>query len=157
VPQAPAGSCIQKDIIINYYNCTECSSLIEILSINDKNNTIEFKCLNKEKNHGKKTMEIKEYLKEMKKFNNEKLNQKKCEIHTNYNKYISYCFDCNKHLCKQCLRSRSHINHIKNNLIEIQPMEEELNIINEVILDYKHKIENIKIEKKNKIKKKENK
>ena len=36
------------------YNCTECSSLIEILSINEDNNCIEFKCLNKENNHEKK-------------------------------------------------------------------------------------------------------
>ena len=30
-----------------YYNCSECSSLIEIISINDDNNIIEFKCLNR--------------------------------------------------------------------------------------------------------------
>ena len=34
-----------KDIL---YNCTECSSLIEILSINEDRNLIEFKCLNKD-------------------------------------------------------------------------------------------------------------
>ena len=61
------------------------------------------------------------------------------------------------HLCKQCLRTRVHINHIKNNLIEIQPMEEELNIINDVILDYQYKIDNLENEKKNKIKEIENK
>ena len=37
-----------------YYNCSECSSLIEIISINEDNNTIEFNCLNKEKNHPKR-------------------------------------------------------------------------------------------------------
>ena len=37
-----------------YYNCTECSSLIKILSINEDTNIIEFKCLNRENNHGKK-------------------------------------------------------------------------------------------------------
>ena len=37
-----------------YYNCTECSSLIEILSINEDSNIIEFECLNKDNNHGKK-------------------------------------------------------------------------------------------------------
>ena len=42
-----------------YYNCTECSSLIEILSINENNNIIEFKCLNKEKNHDTKIMALK--------------------------------------------------------------------------------------------------
>ena len=38
---------INKNI---YYNCTECPSLIEILSINEDNNIIEFKCLNQHKN-----------------------------------------------------------------------------------------------------------
>ena len=42
------------------YNCTECSSLIEILSINEDNNIIEFKCLNKENKHSK-IMTIKEF------------------------------------------------------------------------------------------------
>ncbi len=40
-----------------YYNCSECSSMIEILSLEEDNNIIEFKCLNKDnkhKNHGKK-------------------------------------------------------------------------------------------------------
>ena len=31
-----------------FYNCTECSSLIEILSINEDSNIIEFRCLNKD-------------------------------------------------------------------------------------------------------------
>ena len=29
-----------------YYNCTECSSSIEIISINEEESTIEFKCPN---------------------------------------------------------------------------------------------------------------
>ena len=132
----PAGPCIQIDLASTDYNCTECSSLIEILTIDDINNLIEFKCLNKKNNHGKKTMTIKEFLEKMKKYNSNTINQKKCELHKKSNEFISYCFDCNMHLCKQCLRTRVHINHIKNNLIEIQPMEEELNIINDVILDY---------------------
>ena len=31
-----------------YYSCSECSSLIEIISINEEKNTIEFNCLNQE-------------------------------------------------------------------------------------------------------------
>lgn len=50
-----------------YYNCTQFSSLIEILSINEENNKIEFKCCNDE--HEKQTMKIKIYLDKMK-FNN---------------------------------------------------------------------------------------
>ena len=50
-PPTPKNSEIELKNI--YYNCTDCSSLIDIISINDDNNTIEFKCLNKENNHGK--------------------------------------------------------------------------------------------------------
>ena len=32
-----------------YYNCYECSSLIEITSIDEEKNFIEFNCLNKKK------------------------------------------------------------------------------------------------------------
>ena len=46
----------EPEIEINdfYYNCSECSSLIEILSINIDNNIIEFKCLSKDNKHKKK-------------------------------------------------------------------------------------------------------
>ena len=42
-----------------FYNCTECSSLIEILSIDENKNIIEFKCLNKDCHDSKKTMTMK--------------------------------------------------------------------------------------------------
>ena len=83
-----------------YYNCSECSSLIEIISIDEENNFIEFNCLNKEKNYDKnKTMPLKQYLEKMKKHNKSKLNNDECEIHKS--KYESYCFNCNCHLCKE--------------------------------------------------------
>ena len=47
----PATPEPQIDINDLYYNCSECPSLIEILSINEENNIIEFKCLNKDKEH----------------------------------------------------------------------------------------------------------
>ena len=51
-----------------YYNYSECSSLIEIISIDEENNFIEFNCLSKEKNHDKNiTMPLKQYLEKMKK------------------------------------------------------------------------------------------
>ena len=56
-----------------YYNCSECSSLIEIISIDEENNFIEFNCLNKEKNHNKNiTMLLKEYFEKKKKIKNVK-------------------------------------------------------------------------------------
>ena len=75
----------------------------------------------------------------------------KCKIHSLNsfcdNIYISYCFDCKIHLCKECLKSRIHINHNKNYLIEIQPTQEELNLFDEVSKDYAICIENLKEEK----------
>jgi len=134
-----------------YYNCSQCSSSIEIISINVKNNIIEFNCLNKESDHPKNIMPLKEYLEKMKKYNSRELNSDECEIHIKNNKYVSYCFNCSRHLCKECLKSRIHINHIKNDIIEIKPKNEELNIIEEVINDYKNIIENLTKEKENEL------
>ena len=120
--------------------------MIEIISIDEENNTIEFNCLNQNNNHSKNNIiSLNEYLNKMKKYNNSKINKDECEIHKN--KYISFCFDCNCHLCKECLKTRNHLNHRKNNIIEIEPMKEELNIINEVIIDYENKIDNLNNEK----------
>ena len=133
-----------------YYNCSKCASLIEILSLDEEKSIIEFKCLNKEKVHNEKIkMPLKEYLEMMKKYNKNKINDDECEIHKR--KYVSYCFNCNCHLCEECLKTRKHLNHNKNNIIEIKPINEELNIIKEAINDYEIKIENLSKEKINKI------
>ena len=128
------------------YNCTECSSLIEIISINQENNSIKFKCLNKNNSH-EKTLSIKDYLIKMKKYYNKQLNDDICKVHINNNeKYISYCINCKNHLCKECLKSGKHLNHNKNAIMEIQPTQEELNIIKELINYYNTKVENLKNE-----------
>ena len=119
----------QKDNI--YYNCTECSSMIEILEINKE--MIKFKCIN---NKHEISMGINEYLEKMKKYNDIKINNDKCNIHNN--KYISYCFDCNNHLCNECLKNREHINHYKNYIIEINPNKEELDKLNKMINENKN-------------------
>ena len=80
------------------YNCTECSSSIEILSIDNDKCSIEFKCLNKNKSHNKKTL-IKDYINKMKYYNNIDINNDICKIHDN--KYEYYCLECNIHLCKE--------------------------------------------------------
>ena len=141
------------------YNCTKCSSLIEILSINEGKNIIEFKCLNKNNHHQKEKMPIKEYLDKMQKYTNEiinEINDDTCFDHKSNNRYISYCFDCKCHLCEECLKSRTHFNHNKNNIIEIQPIKEELNILTEIINYFKFKMLNLKMEKENKIKEQDN-
>ena len=137
-----------------YYNCTECSSPIEILCINEKVNIIEFKCTIN--NHIKK-LSIKEYIKKMKKFNNKKINDDIC-IEDNHNKkYEFFCLVCNKHLCKECLKTRNHINHNKKIIIEILPSEKELNIIDNMIKCYEETISNLEKDKFNKIKEMKNK
>ena len=80
-----------------FYNCSECSSLIEITSINENNNIIEYKCLNKNNKEHNKIMQIKEYLEKMSKFKEKNINIDYCSSHNN-NKYMSFCFNCNKHL-----------------------------------------------------------
>ena len=42
-----------------YYNCSKCSSPIEILSINEKTNIIKFRCIT---NNHRETLTIKEYI-----------------------------------------------------------------------------------------------
>ena len=155
-PLSTPESLIENNDIL--YNCTECSSLIEILSIDEDKNIIEFKCLNKECQNIRKSMSIKEYLEKMEKNKKTKINEDICREHISCknNKYVSYCFDCNCHLCEECLKKRNHINHRKSYIIEIKPIKEELSIIEEVIKHYKHNIENLMNEKINKKKELEN-
>ena len=125
------------------YNCTECSSLIEILEINKE--IIKFKCIN---NKHERIMEINKYLEKMKKYNDIKINNDKCNMHND--KYISYCFNCNKHLCNECLKNREHTEHYKNYIIELKPKEEELNLIKKLINENKKEKKNLEIERDNK-------
>ena len=74
----------------------------------------------------------------------------KCVKHQ-LKKFISYCFDCKSHLCEDCLKAGIHLKYIKNNIIEVKPLEEELDIIKEVINNHKLKLEKIKKEKENNI------
>ena len=133
--------------------CPECSSAIEISSINDINNIIEYRCL---KDNKKYIMPIKQYLDELKKNNKKNINEinDKCKKHKEES-YICYCFDCNCHLCNECLKARDHISHRKNNIIEIKPIKEELNIVENVIEDYKIRLEKIRKEKINREKENE--
>ena len=119
-----------------YYNCSDCSSSIEIISINEKENIIEFECLN---NNHRIKMSIKDYIDKMKKFNNKNINSDICLEHKN--KYECICLECNKHLCKSCLKTRIHINHQKINIIEIQPNIEDLEMVENIINKNKGNIE----------------
>ena len=125
-----------------YYNCSECSSPIEIISINEKDNIIEFECINNKHNI---KISIKEYINKMKRFNDKNINNDICIEHNN--KYECICLECNKHLCKECLKTRKHINHQKINIIEIQPNDEALKLIDNIINKYEDNIK--ELERKN--------
>ena len=130
-----------------YYNCIECPSPIEIISINENESNIEFKCI---KNNHKIKISIKEYINKMKKFNGKNINDDICIIHNKI--YKCYCFDCKIHICEECLKSRSHIGHIKNHILEYQPNKKELNSIEDIFFYYETRIEDLEKEKLNKTK-----
>ena len=137
-----------------YYNCIECSSPVELLYINERQNLIEFKCI---KDNKIKKIPIKEYLEKMKKFNDKKGNEDLCTEDNHNKKYENFCLDCNKHLCKECLKTRNHIGHHKKIIIEMKPSQKELNIIDNIIKFYEEKISNLEKEKFIKIKELKNK
>ena len=135
----------------NFTICPDCGSSIEMLSINE--NKIEYRCLNEKNKHKEETKftkTIEEYLKiKENRDNNYDEIKDKCHIENhNLNKYVSYCLDCRCHLCNECLKSKEHINHRKSNMIEIQPIEEEITLIKVVIDDLRKEKQNL--EKKEK-------
>ena len=134
----------------NFAICPDCGSSIEVLSINEDNLSIEYRCLNEKKKHKEKTeftKTIEEYLKKIKENKEDSIYEEikdKCHIDNhNLNKYVSYCLDCKCHLCNECLKTKEHINHRKSNMPEIQATEEEKQLIKEQINDYKKEVENL--------------
>ena len=108
----------------NLLLCPKCSSEIEIILLNEETNMFEFKCI---KNSHKIILSITQYIKELETIKNENnLNifKDQCSIHKN-NNYISYCFDCDCHLCNECLKTGKHLIHKKSNIIEIQKLYKE--------------------------------
>jgi len=184
--------------------CNKCSSQVEIISIDNEEMKITFKCLNNKYNHGTQTILINDYLKDIEKIysmnkcficnkqrkknnknkfkycikcenyickecinkhNNNYINKDEdghillnnkeikinCFIHSE-NEIIEYCLDCKKHICLECLKTREHIMHRKNNIYEIQPSIEEKIIHNKIINLLKEEKNKLEKEKENKIK-----
>ena len=161
VESAPPTPGFEKEELKNiYYNCTQCPSLIEIISIDENNNTIEFKCLNNKNNHNNDNIviSINEYLKKMEenKIENIELGEI-CYEHDINDKYYCYCLNCHRPLCRECLKSKVHKNHDKNLILEMQPTEEDIKLIENKLKEYDNKIEKLNKEKENKIKEFENK
>ena len=120
-----------------HYSCSECQSVIEIIKLDEK--FIGFKCKN---NHNIK-MNIKEYLDKIREYNNILNNDKiiNNSICNNHNKeYLSYCFECNMHLCKKCLKSGKHRYHYKIYIMEILPDDNILKEIKSLIKNNQKKI-----------------
>ena len=134
--------------------CPKCLSDIEIISIDEiKENeeishTMKYRCL---KENIINNISFKEYIQSIKekKEKNIDILKDKCEKHQS-KKFISYCFDCKGHLCEDCLKTGIHLKHVKNNIIEVKPLEEELDVVKEVINNYKLRLEKINKEKENK-------
>ena len=117
------------------YNCSECSSKIEILLLDE--NKLKFICNNRDNKHDI-DIEIKEYLQKMKQYNNKELNDDKCDKHKQ--EYVSYCFDCKTHLCNECLKTRKHNYDYIINIIQILSDNKVLNKIKNLIESNKRKI-----------------
>ena len=69
-----------------------------------------------------------------------------CSIHPK-KENKEFCLDCKTHLCNECLKSRVHIMHRKNNLLEMKPSDKEVNLIKEYIDELKKEKENLEKER----------
>ena len=125
-----------------FCHCTECSSPIEILFID--NNNIEFQCCNKKGNH-KIKMLIEDYINKMKNQNFD-IMKDKCFNNNHYKTFESFCFECKMNLCEECLKSREHLNHDKISIKEILPKNNELKLVEKIIKDceLKDELNNLK-------------
>ena len=131
------SDCSNNDFLI----CPECSSPIEIVSLDEDTNMFEFECT--KFNHKTNIISLIQYFNRIKNIQLGDLNEfkDKCEMHKD-NKYKIYCFDCERHLCKKCLKSGEHMNHTKNYIEEIES-NQELEIISEIIKERKNELEKL--------------
>ena len=99
------------------YSCTDCPRVIEIISLDEVNNTLLFKC----PSCGQKEMSIKDYLNNMKK--NTYLYSacsscKKNQNEVNNNEIFNYCTLCKIVLCNSCIANHDNGHYkIENNKI----------------------------------------
>ena len=112
IPKYTSINSLGLDANCDSYGCTNCPGLVEILAINDLDNTTTFRCLNPNDNKSIKTVPISEYLNSMKNhiylFSECSLCSKK-QNETN-TPVFSYCIKCNVVICSDCLDK-----HLKSN------------------------------------------
>jgi hypothetical protein len=120
------------------YCCPYCTNLPEILSYNEGNGMIKFKC----KKHGEDSLDMEEYIDNMKKFvsTSELYTKNKCSKHKNES-FSHYCFTCQENLCPNCLKEfeKNHENHIKYNIESLRPNNNEILLIKNKIGIYLQK------------------
>ena len=131
--EEPAAPMMNNPLILgsnDCYTCTSCPCSVEILSINDKENTLTFKCLNpiEEKNHNIQTIQISEYINLIKKYTYLYSECSICKKLQNQSKDIpifSYCIKCDKVICNDCINE-----HLQSNEKNHQNMSKEYIIKN---------------------------
>ena len=95
------------------YTCNSCPYPVEILKIDDSENTIIFKCLNPKEKGAIKEIPIKEYLDSMEKYT---YKYSECSIcHKKQNEYkdipiFSYCTKCDAVICSDHLEKHLRTN-----------------------------------------------
>ena len=97
------------------YTCTSCPCSIEILSINDIQNILTFKCLNpnERRNHKIQTIPISEYINSMKKYTyiySKCCICQKLQNSSNDVPIFSYCIKCDKIICNDCINEHLQLN-----------------------------------------------
>ena len=111
--ETPAPSVGSKLNLDDSYVCNTCPYPIEILKINDKENTITFKCLNPKEKGTEKTIHIREYIDSIKKYTYLYSKCSLCGKEQNEFKDIpifSYCIKCDATICHVCIDK-----HLKTN------------------------------------------
>ena len=184
------------------YTCTNCAHPIDIFKINDKDNTITFKCLKPKPCSAQKTIPLSEYLKSMKQYTflynkcsicgNEQnkfketplylyctkcdaiictecldkhfeqnknnhpdnnvaciikntLKNTNCTLHPNQKNY-ALCLRCNRHICVDCMITKQHVYHKKNNIIEVEVADDLKAVLNGIINFYEVRLGDLKRE-----------
>ena len=133
IDQEPETSMVENFPILSIndcYTCVACSSPVEILAINEKENTLTFKCLNPitKNNHNVQTVSINEYINKMEKYTYLYSECSICKKFQNQSRDIpifSYCIKCDKIICNDCIND-----HLKLNKGNHQNMNKEFIIKN---------------------------